>query len=232
MKCLRKECGWKKLFGIIALFLVALTMYAGPVQAQDEGQKGLSGFYVGALVGYAKGEYSSDMSAEIDHEPSGGLLGVQMGWSRPVGPVILGIDGDIAYTKIEGEDSITLMGYKSDVEHDVNYLGTLRARLGVMAGPMLIYGTAGFAFADLDNRLVVSYYGQRVGSDEASSWHKGWTAGLGVEYPITPNIALGAEYLYVDMGKEEVTMSIGGYPVTDKGDLNLNTFRFGIKYRF
>ena len=86
--------------------------------------------------------------------------------------------------------------------------------------------------ADLDNKLVVSYNGQHVGSDEESSFHTGWTAGVGVEFPITQNIALGAEYLYIDMGKEEVTMNIGGYPITDKGDLNLNTIRLGIKYRF
>jgi len=232
MKYLRKECGWKKLLGMVAFSLAALTMYAGPAQAQDVGQKALSGFYVGALVGYADGTYSSDTSAEIDHEPSGGLLGVQMGWSRPSGPIIFGIDGDIAYTKIEGEDTITLQGFKSDVTHDINYLGTLRARLGFMAGPVLIYGTAGLAVADLDNKIVVSYNGQHVGSDEESSWHTGWTAGVGVEYPITPNLALGAEYLYIDMGKEEVTMNIGGYPMTDKGDLNLNTIRLGVKYRF
>ena len=51
-------------------------MFAVPVQAQDLGQKGLSGFYIGALVGYANGKYASDMS-EIDHEPDGGLFGIQ-----------------------------------------------------------------------------------------------------------------------------------------------------------
>jgi len=232
MKSLLKKGSWGKRSCVMTIFLVLVMMFAVPVQAQDLGQKGLSGFYVGALVGYANGKYASDMSAEIDHEPDGGLFGIQVGWSHPVGPIILGIDGDIALTKIEGEDSITLMGFKSDVTHDVNYLSTIRARLGFMAGPVLIYGTGGLAMADLDNKLVVSYYGQHIGSDEKSSWHAGWTVGGGLEFPITPNLALGAEYLYVDMGKEEVTMNIGGYPVTDKGDLDLHTFRFGIKYRF
>jgi len=232
MNYLRKECGWKKLLGLVAFSLVAITIYAGPAQAQDIDQKSLTGFYVGALIGYADGEYTSDTSAEIDHEPSGELLGVQMGWSSSSGPMIFGIDGDIAYSSIEGEDTITLMGYRSDVTHDINYLGTLRARLGLMAGPVLIYGTAGLAMADLDNKIVVSYNGQYIDSDEEKTWHTGWTAGAGLEFPITPNLSLGAEYLYIDMGKEKVTMNIGGYPMTDKGDLNLDTFRFGIKYRF
>jgi outer membrane immunogenic protein len=232
MKDLKKECGRKKLLGTVAFLLAALLMYAGPSQAQDEGKKGLSGFYVGALVGYATGEYSSDISSDIDHKPNGALLGIQGGWSHPYGPIIFGIDGDIAYTWIKGDDEITTMGYRSDVKHDINCLGTIRPRLGVMAGPALIYGTAGLAFANLDNKLVVSYNGQRVGSDEKNSWHIGWTAGGGVEYPINSRISLRAEYLYIDMGKEEITMNIGGYPITDKGDLNLHTIRLSIQYRF
>jgi outer membrane immunogenic protein len=232
MKNLRKQSGWIKLLGTVVLFLAALTMFASPVQAQNIGQKGLSGFYIGALVGYGTGEYSSDMSEQIDHEPTGGLLGVQMGWSLSSGPMIFGIDADLARTNIEGEDSITMMGYKSDVSHDINYLSTVRARVGVMAGPVLIYGTAGLAMADLDNKIVVSYNGTLVGRDEQDSWHTGWTVGLGVEYPITPNISIGADYLYIDMGREEVTMHVAGYPITDKGDLNLNTARLGFKFRF
>ena len=232
MKNLRNEGGWIKLLGTVVLFMAALTMFAGTAQAQNIGQKGLSGFYVGALVGYATGEYSSDMSEQVDHEPTGGLLGAQVGWSLSSGPMVFGIDADIARTNIEGEDSITVMGYKSDVSHDINYLGTVRGRVGFMAGPVLIYGTAGLAFADLDNKLVVSYNGVIIGSDEQDSWHTGWTAGGGVEYPITPNFSIGAEYLYIDMGREEVTAHIGGYPVTDKGDLNLNVGRLGFKFRF
>jgi len=232
MKDLKKKCEWKKLLGMAAFILAALMVYAGPAQAQDEGQKGLSGFYVGALAGYADGTYQSDISEEVDHEPAGALLGFQVGWSRSFGSFIFGIDGDIAYTSIDGEDSITLMDYKSDVSHDINYLSTLRARFGGMAGRALIYGTAGLAVADLDNKLVVSYMGQEVGRDEESSFHTGWTAGLGVEFPITPKISFGAEYLYIDMGKEKVSMEIGGYPVVDKGDLNLNTIRLGINFRF
>jgi len=34
------------------------------------------------------------------------------------------------------------------------------------------------------------------------------------------------------MGREEGTMHVGNYPVTDKGDLNLNVGRLGFKFRF
>lgn len=232
MNCITKKGGYKKLLGTVALTLATLTMYAGPVQAQTPDLKDFSGFYVGGLLGYADGSYTSDVSEVIDHEPSGGLFGVQVGWSRPYGSILFGIDGDFAFSSIDGEDTITVQGYRSDVSHDINYLSSIRARLGFMAGPVLLYGTAGLGMADLDNKLVVSAGGQHVGSDEESSWHTGWTAGVGIEYPMTANLVVGAEYLYFDMGKEEVTMDIGGYPMTDKGNLDLNTFRVTLKYRF
>ena len=96
----------------------------------------------------------------------------------------------------------------------------------------MIYGTAGLAFADLDNQLVVSNSGQEVGRDEESSHHTGWAAGAGVEFPLTPRISITAEYLYMDMEEEEVTVDIGGFPFTDQGDLNLSTLRFGVSFRF
>lgn len=232
MNHLRKARVSIKVWGVAAFCLAALTIASSPAHAQGFVQKGLSGFYVGALVGYATGEYSSDMSEQVDHEPTGGILGFQTGWSLASGPMVFGIDADISRTNIEGEDSITVSGYRSDVSHDINYLGTVRGRVGFIAGPVLIYGTAGLAMADLDNKMVVSYNGQLVGSDEQDSWHTGWTVGLGVEVPITPNFAIGAEYLYIDMGREEVTMHVGNYPVTDKGDLNLNVGRLGFKFRF
>lgn len=213
------------------LALAVVTVWAGTAQAQGI-PTGLTGFHVGILAGYADGSYQSDMSESIDHEPSGAFGGLQLGWGRPFGGLYFGVVGDVAYSQIEGDDSITLQDYKSDVEHDVNYLATVRARLGGMAGSALIYGTAGLAFADLDNRLVVTYHGQEVGRDEESSSHTGWTAGVGVELQISPKVSFGAEYLYVDMGDEKVSMEIGGYPVTDEGDLNLNTLRLGVNFRF
>jgi len=219
-----ERCVWKMLFGLIAVVLA--TVMSGSAQAQ------MTGFYAGALAGHASGSYKSDASPSIDHSPSGQFLGVQLGWNQHSGSLILGVDGDLAFASVKGNDSITASGFKSDVSSDMNYLGTLRARVGGMAGSTMIYGTAGFALANLDNKLLVTAGSTEVGRDKKSSTHTGWTVGAGVEFPITPKISLAGDYLHIDMQKEQVTMHIGTFPFTDKGDLNLNTFRVGLNFRF
>jgi len=221
----------KKLVGIVAFAMAAVMMCGGVAQAQDK--EDFSGFYVGAVAGYADGSYKSSVSADVDHEPQGASIGVQAGWGLPVGPCVLGIDADIAWSFIDGEDSLAAgYGYQADVEHDVNYLSTVRAKVGGVFGPVLVYVTAGLAMADLDNSMVVSQAGLEVGRDDASSFHIGWTCGAGAEVAIAKNISVMAEYLWIDMGEEEISMNIGGYPFTDEGDLDLNVVRVGANYRF
>lgn len=214
------------------IVLGVLIIFAGRAQAQNPGQEDFAGIYVGVFAGYADGSYVSETSPEIDHEPTGEFLGIRAGWSRPYGSWLFGIDADTAFTSIDGEDTITVSGFKSDVSHDINYLSTLRARVGGRAGPAMIYATAGFALADLDNQIVVTAGAQEVGHDEESSRHTGWAAGAGVELPLTQRISVTAEYLYVDMGEEEVTVEIGDFPFTDKADLNLSTLRLSVNLRF
>lgn len=212
----------------VACIVVFMTC-AGTLCAQTS----LTGFHIGALAGYAEGAYESGTTPGIDHEPSGGYWGGQIGWSGSFGSLIAGVDADLAFTSLEGDDNVTVSGFRSDLSSEVNYLGTLRGRLGWMAGNAMIYGTAGLAIADLDNHIVVSSAaGAAVGRDTEGSQHTGWVAGAGVEFPITPKISFDAEYLYIDMGDEDVTVNIGAFPFTDTADLNLSTVRVGINFRF
>jgi outer membrane immunogenic protein len=211
---------------------VAFSVVAGPARAQGVAANDTAGFYLGAFAGYANGSYQSAVSPSIDHEPAGQFAGVRAGWNRSVGSFVFGAEADVALASVDGDDSITVSGFKSDVSHDINYLSTVRARVGGIAGRAMIYGTAGLALADLDNQLVVSASGNEVGRDEEGSRHTGWAAGAGLEFAITQRMSLTAEYLHIDMREEEVRVNIGGFPFTDEGDLDLNTFRFGVNFRF
>ena len=112
----------------------ALIMFAESARAQGGAQNDLAGFYVGALAGYANGSYQSAASPEIDHEPSGQFIGIRAGLNRPFGSFVFGIEADVAFASIDGEDTITVSGFKSDVSHDINHLSTLRARVGGITG--------------------------------------------------------------------------------------------------
>jgi outer membrane immunogenic protein len=70
----------------------------------------------------------------------------------------------------------------------------------------------------------------------------GWTIGGGVEYAITNNISLRAEYLYYDLGKQTTiaapnaavlaTPALNGVYLTTRTQFDGSIFRIGANYKF
>ena len=70
----------------------------------------------------------------------------------------------------------------------------------------------------------------------------GWTLGAGAEYALTSSISIRAEYLYLDLGKSNVTANYTGlYPqtgpstqiyYTSSHDKKFNIARAAIAYKF
>lgn len=88
----------------------------------------------------------------------------------------------------------------------LNYLGTIRGRLGVLATPTVeVYGTGGFAFGGVtSNTAVVTERLNAAGLTQANPWSQntllGWAAGGGVEWAFLPKWTVKAEYLHYDLG--------------------------------
>lgn len=93
----------------------------------------------------------------------------------------------------------------------VDYLGTLRGRVGVLGTPnFLVYGTGGLAYgrveASATNTQVFFASPDPAGSlphtgtGSISQTRAGWTAGVGAEWKFTRNWSLKAEYLYYNLG--------------------------------
>ena len=96
-------------------------------------------------------------------------------------------------------------------QSNLQYFGTVRGRIGILAMPtLLIYGTGGLAYggvsASIQNTVfwrdmgVNSYNYLVTGNGSLSNTLVGWTAGGGLEWMILPNWSLKAEYLYYDLG--------------------------------
>jgi outer membrane immunogenic protein len=120
-----------------------------------------TGFYIGANVG-ATWDDSDDVDILDDATLiGGGHLGYN--WQGPSNFVV-GLEGDVEFLE------------------DVDYLATIRGRLGYAFGPTLAYATGGAAFIDLGDEF-----------DDT-----GWVAGLGVEHKIRDNVSFGVEGLYYD----------------------------------
>ncbi len=184
----------------------------------------------------------------------GGQVGCnwQPGWAS----LVLGIEGD--FNGIDGDTSRNTGNYVEPVsgrtvrsidDIGMNWFATIRGRLGWAFDRVLVYGTGGVAFANVDisKRFawdfadgcpVVSGLNEcHVGGD--NSTRTGWTAGGGVEWAFYDHWSAKAEYLYADLGDVTyTTTNIGAFFTPGEQIANhtvstkLQVFRVGVNYQF
>jgi outer membrane immunogenic protein len=136
---------------------------------------------------------------------------------------------------------------------DLNFLGTVRGRVGFAYNTLLIYGTGGLAYGDVRRRTT--YYGPNAPTTpfftgESNGMRSGFVYGGGVEYAVptgsffdrfnffhASGVTIRAEYLHYDLGADTLNFpgvnggaTIGGYSsrVRTDGDL----VRAGVNYKF
>ncbi len=97
---------------------------------------------------------------------------------------------------------------------------TTRARFGFLAAPtLLIYGTGGAAFGDVETNLTQSCLVLGCGARSTAltllslrtdDIKSGWAAGAGVEWMFAPNWTLRGEWLHIDLGTITNSLSTAG----------------------
>lgn len=195
-----------------------------------------SGFYLGGAVGYAWGndhllEYFTVNNAftgfEQRYSPSGALGGIFGGGNYQFGHTVIGVEGDIEAANLRGGWSDPLVGGAGDTV--LKWQGSVRGRLGYAADSILLYGTGGVAFGNVSH----TYTNQLTGiAETTSSMRTGWTAGAGIEYAVTHNMLLRAEYRYTDYGLSRYD-SVTSFPgLSGTQNLRFNTVRVGAAVKF
>lgn len=172
-----------------------------------------SGLYVGAFAGWGWGD---SVVAAVDPEIEGFVAGGLVGWELRRGGLLVGVEGDIGATGIDGTNSV------ANTAVEVNWLASLRLRGGVDMDGFAVYGTGGVAFANMDAAITTA----TPPSDTQTL--TGYVIGGGMEAPLTPNLAARLEYLYYDFN--ETDFMIGGGAV--QADLRLHTVRGALVYNF
>jgi outer membrane immunogenic protein len=143
--------------------------------------------------------------------------GAQIGYNYQIGQFVLGAEADFQYldARQSAGHSVTLLDangsnatVSTGMRSSLNWLGTLRARAGYAFDRTLIYATGGLAYGRSENRSFITSTGvdddgpfTGLWSGSKSSVRYGWALGAGVEYAITDNLTLKAEYLYYDLGR-------------------------------
>ena len=113
-----------------------------------------TGVYVGAQIGYQWGEathkYSNGAPSD-DAEPEGGVYGGHIGVNGQSENVVYGVEADLEYSDVYGS-SRNPIGLTSSSSTDIDWQGSIRARLGVAFDRSLFYVTGGWAFGEFDVR--------------------------------------------------------------------------------
>ncbi len=202
-----------------------------------------TGLYVGGQVGYEFGRsnaYASNPAlgglAAAGSKPTGVIGGGHVGYNYAMGGIpafgglgstfVVGIEGDVDGSSYK--TNYMLGGINNSTRQDIQ--GSVRGRLGVAVDRALFYATGGVAFGDLGNTYINTLNGR---SDSFSHTRVGYTVGGGVEYAITNNFSLRAEYRYTDFGRfsDNLTNATGG-GVNVRHHETDNRVQAGFSYKF
>jgi outer membrane immunogenic protein len=211
-----------------------------------------TGFYVGAQLGYAWGTDQTHIDVPgfpftfvgPDLEASGAVGGVHAGFNYQYGQAVFGVEGDLELANIEGnvglKGSGNFPGYNITSSSNINAQGSIRGRLGfALLDRMMVYGTGGLAFANVENAYSAALppgnvFGAPAGlsTPSFSEIRWGWTLGAGVEYAITSNITARVEYRYTNLSSYKNVTSFLDAGSFSEQDPDFHTIRIGASYRF
>jgi outer membrane immunogenic protein len=204
-----------------------------------------TGFYAGINGGGAWGDSNElifvDGNSAITGDAGrfrngGGFGGGQIGynWQGVWHPLlVLGVEADIQGAGISDHFVRSASYYGTttfDGKQDVGFFGTVRGRIGYTSGNVLVYGTGGFAYGGVNTRfqLTNAAFTNNISSNATRT---GFAVGGGLEYKITPEWSIKAEYQFIDLGDEKLTNAASdGTADGTKVDTSFHTVRAGINY--
>lgn len=144
------------------------------------------------------------------------LAGAHAGYNWQQGNAVFGFETDLQGTRLNStmNGGLTYIppgfgappGDFATTSSTIDWYGTLRGRFGYASGPWLLYGTAGLAYGNVNLSSTFSGAGVLLAL-QASETRLGWTAGVGAEYLVKPNLSFRIGYQYVDLGSLSVSGS-------------------------
>lgn len=147
-----------------------------------------SGAYVGAHAGFASGTVDwalVGIPVGGSYDMDGWLLGGQIGYNWQMDSIVYGLEADLSVSDLNGADGGS--------SRSVDWMASMRGRVGYALDGILFYGTAGVALAKSTGDL---------GFFDDTQTHVGWTAGVGIEAMVADNVSLRGEYRYTGFGAE------------------------------
>jgi outer membrane immunogenic protein len=221
------------------------SRYAPPVYIPPPPVFTWTGLYAGGQIGYGWGRQTDNVfnaggtpiSTIGSIDSSGVVGGAHLGYNWQTGLFVYGLEGDVNGASYQGSTfgpfapgvpgvvAAAIPGLFGTATTAIPVQGSIRGRLGVAFDRALIYATGGLALADIHDTFTTPAF-----SD--SFWHfrAGWTVGGGVEYAVTNNWSVRAEYRYSDFGSYNDVLGPGGQFVHQHVVENLAQVGFSYKF--
>ena len=195
-------------------------------------------------------------TASVPVGSSGGFIGGgQIGYNwQFAGSFVAGVEADIqGLTHSNGAGTAAtsafvlapLIASTLSSTKTVDYLGTVRGRVGFLATPTLLaFGAGGLAYGGVDSSASLFQVGDNgfvgFGAGRFSDTRVGWTAGGGLEWMFSPNWSAKAEYAYYDLGSVNYSsVASSSFFITPAYVVTRSTARFnghivraGLNYHF
>jgi outer membrane immunogenic protein len=174
-------------------------------------------------------------SLYFNNSPQGVIGGAHVGYNLQINQWVLGVEGSVDGTSLNKSVFLSVAGTPATVISRADVQGSIRPRAGIAFDRAFIYATGGAAFTGITNSY--SAFPHNPGfllQDSISQTRAGWTVGGGLEYAVTNNWSVRAEYRYSDFG--HVTDS--PFPAFTNGLLSVdhhlteNQVQAGFSYKF
>jgi len=231
-----------------------------------------TGFYIGGNIGWSWSKLSNSLSVTngtpgyfaavvipgVNASGTGGLDddsftgGLQLGYNFQSGQFVYGFEGDINWMRHDASYggafpySNGAGVYNLTVSNSIDWLATIRGRIGVTVGgtgSTLLYLTGGLALTEIkfDQNFseppFTSPPGNSPQSASISDVKAGWTVGGGVEAMLAKNWSVKGEYLFVQFDPGDVSGSFTAQnrsaTITNSlSHLNIHVARVGLNYKF
>lgn len=225
-----------------------------------------NGGYIGGHISWGTGRANTTFSplpnaaqfidmrpTTLTPDPSGFSGGAQGGYNWQSGHFIIGGEADISWSRLGGTGRVSpiIMNNSSAfpsngfliARQEIKWFGTLRPRVGIAFDRVLLYGTAGLAYgqvnysANADFRpstpTSISFFQYPASFGKTKT---GWTVGGGAEVAISKHWSWKAEYLYYNLGNEStIANPVPANPpfqVAYSWETKVNMFSTGLNFRF
>jgi outer membrane immunogenic protein len=213
--------------------------------------------------------YTPSGNGALPANSSGQFVGGgQIGYNYQLARLVLGIEADIqsgshsTASRVNSTTASFLFSSSNVVssltaQSSLDYLGTVRGRIGGLVTPTLLaYGTGGLAYGHVHSAVDIVQTAVGTGQNAGqflvtpgsggvfSQMRTGWTIGGGIEWMFVPNWMAKVEYLHYDLGSVSYgagtrTTVLGGVPGPAWTLVSNTTTRFsgdvvrvGVNYKF